>query len=119
MFELKFMEHKEMTTTKNGDRYEKDAYTIGEYNVTKFTTTYANGHISTSFQIRANSDNEWLPEIYYDGDTFERVNPRFTIQTTSYGALAEDDFEAYLNAQHEALSIVKVLTKAFITAKAA
>lgn len=52
--------------------------------------------------------NGYLPEIHFD-NRFNEDNYEYTIQTTSYGALNEEHFTDFLNAQTKAYSLIQKL----------
>ena len=94
----------------------------------KTVITLENGRISRSFTIGSYEvEAIMLPEtwdihrIYVDTD--ERNLPRisyntskqeFQIQTASYGSLNMEDMQEMMDRYHEAMIVVKTLTKYFI-----
>ena len=51
--------------------------------------------------------NGYLPEIYFEDDLNDDYE--YKIQTTSYGALNEEEFADFLNAQTKAYSLIQKL----------
>lgn len=51
--------------------------------------------------------NSYLPEIYFEDDFNDDY--QYKIQTTSYGALNEEEFADFLNAQTKAYSLIQKL----------
>ena len=117
MLELKYQESREMD--RHGSHYEDDIYTIGGYTITNSIETEEDGTKDRYMYVRITNrrdetgTNRYLPEIYFN-DRIGRTPPKFTIQTTSYGALEEGEYREFLEAQHIALDVVTTLTDRFI-----
>ena len=117
MLELKFKEHKELG--RDGNHYEADFFTIGGYTVISNTSIDRYGHeyhgISINITNRRDETgtNKYLPDIYFDRP-IGRVNAKFRIQTTSYGALDMTDYPVFLEAQRIAFDVAATLTARFL-----
>lgn len=113
---LKQVDYK--TKEENGNKYEGTTYTLGEnYMVERYHTTYSNGNTYLIIYVKyANYEearNNYLPEIHYRDDFFGKTEPRFEIQTTSYGALNPEEIKKVIAGYQEALEAAEILTKAF------
>ena len=59
-------------------------------------------------QVYRKDSKGYLPEIHFD-NRFNEDNYEYKIQTTSYGALNEEEFTNFLNAQTKAYSLIQKL----------
>lgn len=113
--ELKHTQHLE--GTYNGQNIVREIYTIGAYTVTVDVTKYlADNTTHRSISVACPFDNwsdetRYVPEINYRDGYWDHKEPRFAIQTTSYGSLEADEYVKFLEAQQEALEVVKVLNR--------
>lgn len=89
-------------------------YTLGAYDISKFVNTYDAGYTLTSFTIRANGLDRYMPEISYDDGIWGNGEKKFEIQTTAYGAMKADEIEKVIAGYQEAVEVVRILTKEFI-----
>ena len=112
MMKLERKDHREWVGSYDprGNRtYVQDVYAIGSYEVKHVAAHLPDGRIDHSIRCypvdRRNGRS--LPEIYLD-DGYD-VDPRFRVQTTSYGPLDPDEFAECLQAQQEALEVARVL----------
>lgn len=111
--ELKFIEHKE--ALKENAKYERDIYEIGNYRVIRDLSIYESGRVHESFDVSANREKEYLPDIYFDSNIFDNnCKKEFKIQTTAYGALSTTKILQVVNGYDEALEIVNILTNKFL-----
>lgn len=66
-------------------------------------------------EITPNREKEYVPEIYYEDIDFsfgeEEFAPHWTIQTTSYGALAMEDIKLFIEAYQNARVLVALLNE--------
>lgn len=104
MLELKLVREK----LQDGKNYLD--YEIGKYQVNVVSSENGWKQIS----IRADYNERYLPDIYYHYDICDSFEPRFQIQTTSYGALNSDEIENVIKGYEIALEVVEALTKEFI-----
>lgn len=110
---LKFIEHNEAQEEKT--KYERDIYEIGNYRVIRDLSIYESGRVYESFDVRANRELEYLPDIYFNnrlfGDDFEK---EFKIQTTAYGSMSPDIIQQIIEGYKEAIEVVNILTDKFL-----
>lgn len=114
MVEIKFVET--LSTEADGKRYVRDSYLVGHYTVHDNYTFYSDGTIYHNISIFETdySHRTYFPSIYYDDNYFGSGEKRFEIQTTSYGALATDEFKKFIEAQNHALEVVEALSDKFL-----
>lgn len=106
------------TKEENGIKYEGVTYTLGEhYTVERYIKTYKDGSVYQNFYVKVADYNEgrknYIPEIYYEDNYFGERNPRFEIQTTSYGALNPEEIQKVIKGYQEAVEAVEILTNRF------
>ena len=114
--ELRKVDHLEKTA--DGAHYSRDIYSIGSYCVHDDSTTLENGRVLRSIDIRVvdtESDNRYLPEIYYRDECLGTRKPEFEIQTTALGPLGLDKFKAFMAALQAAVDVTEILTEKLIT----
>lgn len=113
---LEFVKHQE--ADRDGTHYARDTYTIGEYTIEVDDTVYEDGatyhRITVIRPYNRIGEERYIPEIYYHDGYFDDKEPRFEIQTVSYGALAAEDYALFLAAQEKAVKVAEILTKEFI-----
>lgn len=110
--ELKFIGHNEVF--KSNVKYQRDSYTIGNYNVARDTKTYEDGKTYEQFEISANCEKRFIPTIYFHQSFFDGEEKEFKIQTTSYGSLSPAEIQEVINGYQEALEVVNILTDKFL-----
>ena len=103
---------KEAENKERKELYQR--YRIGNYEVV--ATTYESGYKSLS--IYPDRDQKYLPEIYFiPAEWYMGGEDRFSIQTTSYGALPEAEILKVMTAMQEALEVVRILREELIDKK--
>ena len=100
---------------KAGKIYIGEEYTLGtRYLVERYETTYTDGTKLDNIYVKAaDPADRYLPQIFYHDDFFGQKKPRFEIQTTAYGALAQEEIQKVIDGYHEALAAAEALTAAF------
>lgn len=96
-----------------GKTYRGDYFKLGQYEVEKYTVTYENGSFYKRISVTKDWNNRFLPDIYYSEDIFGRRDPKFTIETTAYGALKPEEIKKVIEGYQEALEAVEILTANF------
>lgn len=89
-----------------------DKFEIGRYAVKRVNVFEKNRHQYMNISIYGSG--EYLPEIYYDDGFWSDGAPKFTIQTTAYGAMGAEEIEKVVEGYQEAIEVVKVLEANFI-----
>lgn len=79
-----------------------------EYKVIEDVTYEGSKELFVNYTVTANDQNSYLPEINYNGD-----KNCFTICGHSYGNMAPDEFEKFIEAQQKGLAVAEFLTRAF------
>lgn len=94
-------------TMRVANKHKIEFYLCGGYRITVIDDAIYN--VST----RQNCHDRYLPIIHIDKDDNEAETVDFRIQTTSYGALAEEDFMLFIKDNQYALKTVETLKKCF------
>ena len=101
--ELNVIERKEI-----GDK-KCETYRIGRYTVKLVR------YIDGSIYIAVGKERaDYLPEIY-GRSNYEGTVLGFEIQTTSYGALSVEETKKMIDGLNEAIEVVEILTKEFVS----
>lgn len=114
--ELKSIDHNGSHDERGN--YTRDEYRIGNYVVYRFLHHYNNGTTYENFEIQANPEINFLPDIYYNkysikGNDFVQSR-EFKIQTSSYGSLHPAEIQQIIDGYKEALDVVNILTEKFL-----
>ena len=107
---LKMIEKKEKEF--DGRHVVRTEYEIGEYEIVVHESFYPDGDYRRSIDCSTSIvGRSFFPDIYYRSSWSGEEPSGFEIQTTSYGALAADEFRSFLAAQQMALEVVEVLSR--------
>lgn len=100
---------------EGGEVRRFDRFEIGGYTVNKLTVmNNAEGKVEyTSISVCPDMEERYLPEIRYEDGFWTTEKPKFTIQTTAYGALDSAEIHKVVAGYQQALQVVEVLTKNF------
>ena len=106
--ELKNIDIKEVKR----DRYKimGSWYKAGHYTIEAVRYIYDDGSDDIEYSVRADYNEEYLPEIYYNKRFGERRG-RFEIQTTAYGAKSPAEIDAIIAGYKEAQEVCGLLEK--------
>lgn len=76
--------------------------------------SYMRWYGSANIHISPKND-DFHPAIYYSDDDYGKFNPKFEIQTTSYGSLDSKEYADFLKGCTDAYNMVKELEKIDVT----
>lgn len=108
---LEHMKTEEYTDNFGRNR-QTTLYRIGNYWVND--NTWDNCDDNRTINLAAILPTRYTPEIYTEYENGYGKPTGFKILTTSYGSLGANEFAEFLEAQHEALEVVKILTEKFV-----
>lgn len=104
----------EMKLLRTGEDEEavRKEYEIGCYLV--YVSTYKNSELLIISLVEKQDASKYAPQIYFENRKFGKTVNKFTIQTTSYGALGVQEIKEMMSAYNTAIEVVEVLEKNFL-----
>jgi hypothetical protein len=100
----------DLATIKNNPKFQKLDSICKKYGYMLHVAVKKS--YGTVMEIVAPRENDYLPDIYFDGSSFQYGNnPGFSIQTTSYGALDINEYKKYVAGVISAYKCVDELSK--------
>lgn len=106
MLEMKLMQEK---ISKNGTDKMAE-YQIGESYIVRVIDSEILGR---KCEVYPNRNEEYLPEIYVDRVVFGKDEPKFKIQTSSYGSLESTEIQKVIAGYNVAMEVVELIKKQF------
>lgn len=106
MLEMKLLK------TMEDEEAVRKAYEIGCY--VAYVTSYKNSDVFFISTATKPDASAYAPYIYFEDKMFGDTVKRFTIQTTSYGALEVQEIKEMMSAYNTAIEVVEVLEKNFL-----
>lgn len=108
---LEYMKTEEYTDDFGRHR-KTTLYRLGNYWVNN--NTWDNCADNRTINLVPINHPRYTPEIYTEYENGYGKPTGFKILTTSYGSLDAEEFAEFLEAQHEALEVVKILMEKFV-----
>jgi len=104
MLEMKLMQEKtsEDGTTKMAE------YQIGESYIVRVIDSK---NLGRRYEVYPNRNEGYIPEIYINRGVWGKDEPKFKIQTTSYGSLESEEIQKVIAGYNVAMETVELIKK--------
>ncbi len=104
MLEMKLMQEK---TSEDGTAKMAE-YQIGESYIVRVIDSQ---NLRRKYEVYPNRNESYLPEIYIDCGIWGKDEPKFKIQTTSYGSLESEEIQKVIPGYNVAMEVVELIKK--------